>query len=339
MVPVKSFKPGTVFWHGVTCTESGEVIVNGRSEVKFYNTEGSLTKSISCNDVCYCTEGVCVLELMSQGIHYIARSCRYCNKLKIFKVNTDGESEGRELSLHTEKSNIEPVAMCHGGPGELCVIDQGLKAVIIFEISSRQVTEKKSIDINMEAEYLCYYNIPSLGEVVATTTGSRPYFSYTSEKQPNLCATSVSSKGTSVSGERIWGLQVNWNPWGIASDQEGHLYVGDYTNQQIVVLSGRSGIILQYLRPSVIRGSIHVEEIMWNSKEGVLVVRHGIDGSWFISFLKNDVLSKDGQSHYVPCTTSHPYQLKKPKLLGTCSTEYISTDSDSNYFNSASDSD
>ena len=331
MVPVKSFKPGTVYWHGVTCSESGEVIVNGHKEIKFYNIDGKVTKRVPCPDVSYCTEGVSVLELTSQGVRYVARSCRYCKLLKVFKMSTCDDGESYQLSLHKEKRHINPVAMCHGGPGELCVIDQGAKEVIIFKISPRQVTERKSITIDMKAEYLCYYNIQNLGEVIATTSGSRPYFGHGHEKQPNICATRVSTGGTTFSGDRLWGIQVDWNPWGIASDDNGHLYVGDYTNHQIVVLSGRSGIILQYLRPSVLRKSIHVEEIMWNSKDGVLIVRHGIDGEWFISFLKDEPIKYGQYCLNVPSPTLEDnYTLSN--MLATSTTSDSNSDSEPNYY-------
>ncbi len=140
--------------------------------------------------------------------------------------------------------SCHPGRMCIGGTEELCAIN--VEKITVFDTSNKEFKVKKELNIGNEVHYLCYYELPKLGAVVAT-----------------VCSWALMLEGFSLeSGQRVFKvggkdegggrLEVAgevWNPQAIQCDGTTHrLYVADQAHPRILMLDANTGSVLQILK-------------------------------------------------------------------------------------------
>ncbi len=181
-----------------------------------------------------------------------------------------------------------PYTMCQGKPGQIIAWNlQGeANSVSIFDITQipfRVVVPQ--MELGTRAWHMCYCELPGVGAALAVTSGLQE------------CKLSMFSLD---SGELLWSvggkdkrwLQVNvagteWVPKGVCGDNRGRLYVADYDNHRIIVLSAASGSVLQ-----VVHCRRHWEVGQgWVSDPGVTVYGADIEYEWDDYKLHKELIS------------------------------------------------
>ncbi len=267
----------------MTVTDTGEVVVWLRLygltwEVRWYDQNGELLHTLPPPPNC---EGLHIIAhhvLAVPRKQKVAFSCPFC---QCIWLGSQGAKEwsvawratGEEGS-EERKSQPMPKTMCQGKPGQ--IIAHYKKSVSVFDITQipfRVVVPKMTLGI--EAEYLCYCELPGVGDALAVTD---PYHAC------KLCMFSLDSGailwsigGKDKKGHRVKVAGAQWFPMGVCSDNRGRLYVVNWKegNGPILVLLAASGSVLQ-----VIQGKGHWEERMlrkyWVADPGVTVYKPDI---------------------------------------------------------------
>ncbi len=191
------------------------------------------------------------------------------------------------LGIKKKKGQPRPYSMCQGRQGQIIACNKHGEetSVTVFDIT--QVPFKvvvPELDLGMNAGDLCYCDLPGIGGALAVTDGMYGH---------KLCMFSLDCCAPGLdSGALLWtvggaGVKVagaEWDPRGVCTDNRGHLYVADWGNHCVIVLSAASGTVLQ-----VLQRTGHWEGAAWVLDPGTTV--YGPDIAYKENRPRNGVMS------------------------------------------------
>ncbi len=258
----KEFKvEGVGYYSSMTVTAAGEVVMKvrpgdegleSRYEARWYDQQGKLLKTLSPQ----CEHGYHgVLATEISGKQHVAFTCRFCQCFWL------GSLEAWNISREATSKELELNFICQGKPGQIIATTELYleKSVTVFDITQipfRMI--EPEIKLGMAASYLCYCDIPGVGDALAVTDvsgrwGRLAMFSLDS----GALLWSAGGEDGGLSGYlplKVAG--ANWTPYGVCTDNRGRLYVADLNNIRIIVFSVASGSVLQ-----VVQGRGHWEDV------------------------------------------------------------------------------
>ena len=281
---------GVWLCRSLTVMTAGEVVVlvrtqKGKLEVRWYNQQGKLLHTAPRPPQCDKFHAhLSVLAVEVGGKQQVALSCWECECIwlgtggtggfgKILRKVTGAWSVAWEPTGAKERGRQpRPGVMCQGKPGQIIAVNgydgESVSVFDIMQIPFRLVVPE--IKLGMQAEYLCYCELPGIGEVLAVTDGNIQY---------KLCMFSLDggtplwSVGDKVKmGKSVKVAGAEWWPVGLCSDNRGRLYVADCEEgtNRIIVFSAASGSVLQ-----VVQGRGHWEYVgrrrSWVADPGITV--------------------------------------------------------------------
>ncbi len=180
-----------------------------------------------------------------------------------------------------ERGHESPITMCSGKPGQIIVATGNYEypatwGVSVFNVvfdkilcKVKELAIAKRIKMNVQAGYICYFDIPGKGEAVAVTSVYPDVYS--------LCVYELTT------GSCLWTRGISqmgkWSPWGVCSDNKGQLYVSDnsQSNKRIVVFAAENGQFLQTSNDYFLGQPKH----LWWSKETESLIVHHMKGDKF----------------------------------------------------------
>ena len=266
--------------NSLTVTTAGEVVVwvgteSNTWEIQWYNQQGKLIHTAPSPPQCgHYGEDLSVLAVELGGKQQVALSCWLCQCIWLASQDTRAWSVAwqatGEKGSEERKGQPMPRTMCYGKPGQIIAWNmQGeWKSVSVFDITQipfRLVVPE--MKLGTSAEHLCYCDPPGVGGALAVTDFISDY---------KLCMFSLDS------GELLWTLGgldewgeplkvagAHWAPQGVCSDNRGRLYVADFGDNRIIVLSAASGSVLQEIKHQ------HVEDpryLCWDEQSKSIIV-------------------------------------------------------------------
>ncbi len=277
-IPGKQYQwnlPSEMYYcSSMTVTDAGDVVIciekpchgGGEYEVRWYDKEGILLHILPCP--VHRRDHIRILAVMVNGEQKIALSGNWCIWLGspgtgwvfAWQATVARMSEGRE-------KEPTPRVMCHGKPGQIIVENELQKSVSVFDIT--QIPFRligPEIKIGMVPNNLCYCELPGISDAIAVTDG---YYHRGKlgmfRLDSGICLWRVGGK-TGKQGQQMKLTFGELAPRGMCSDNRGRLYVADWVNNRIMVLSATSGSVLQ-----VVQGRGH-----WDDNDCNYVVDSGI---------------------------------------------------------------
>ncbi len=266
--------------------EEGEIIVSGQTQfgvkqIHMYNMDvlkGHRSHRIyprpqKCNH-----DTVYLLEADITDQKYLMISCGLCQKITAINKGSK-KIERTVVWKSTTKQQYRPGRMCLGGKGKIIVVDCSSQCLIIFDITSTKFHPKRNIHMGVDVDNLCYADVSEIGGVVFATC--RDPLTTGSGSTCQVLAKAIDTE------EVIWTLDEvaysemvqsdnseGWYPEGICSDYQGHLFIGDSGNKQIVMVEISTGHILKLFQPVEIAksGWIHMS---WSKSQNRLILSHG----------------------------------------------------------------
>ncbi len=235
-------------------------------EIHMYTIDGKLKRKILRPLKCV-HDTVFLLEVSIADRKYLAMSCQHCQNITLVQK---GENMMQPILAWETKTKKEcgPSKMCVGGPEEILVADCNSTSVMIFDITSSQFNIKRSIDVRMKVDNLCYANLPDVGPVIFTTNAFPTFQVSATAIEHGVLWTLDRKTYASEEGKK-------WLPKGICIDSEGHLFVADYGNKHIAVIEAMTGHILKIFQPPEIQGSKWLDHVLWCNSQNCLILSHG----------------------------------------------------------------
>ncbi len=252
----------------LTVTATGEVVLLGESygdsdEAQWYDQQGNMIHALpSPSQEEFWDLKVLAVEV--GGKQQVALSsdweqCIWLGSRDTNEWSVAWQATGEKWSEERE-GQPRPAAMCQGKPGQIIAYNmQGdCRSAVVFDITQipfRVVVQE--MKLGMMACHLCYCELPGVGGALAVAGNIQlSMFSMVSGE----CLWSIGGKDESwdEKGLLVKVAGAEWSPYAVCSDNRGRLYVADYDNTRIVVVSAASGSVLQ-----VVQGKCH-----WGILEG-----------------------------------------------------------------------
>ncbi len=251
---------GVDICYSMTVMAAGEVVVwvgtrnwetqSYTYEARWYDQQGKLIHTAPPPPKCG-HEHLSVLAVEVGGKQQVAISCYQCQCIWLGsrgaeKWSVAWQATGEEGS-EERRGQPKPHTMCQGKPGQIIAWNGDEKSVVVFDITQipfRVVVPE--MKLGMEARYLCYCELPRVGGALAVTDGASGYKLSMFSLNSGLLLWSVGGEDVRVQRVKVAG--VEWWPKGVCSDNRGRLYLADYYNNRIIVLSAASGLVLQVMQ-------------------------------------------------------------------------------------------
>ena len=237
--------------------------INLFTSLQVYNGKGELLKTWSdhaCRPIFSCP----ILEVFISGQQYIAISCKLCKQIKLYSSQLKSAHIGYDYQQNADRMDLDN--MCLGPGNTIMVCNQSWQgnSVCLFDSSTRPLKLQREIKTRDLLQNIHY----SEGCLFTTHAG----LTYSDM----ICATDFHI------GKTLWkvdGDQPRTLKFGMCTDQNGRLYIGDGTSNHLLVFHVTTGKLIQSVNLNIhpFVGSIH--NLAWDNSHPRLIMKV-IGKSW-----------------------------------------------------------
>ncbi len=266
LTEVKSWEMGV---EAMCTTAAGNIVVRTKKEIQVWGDRMGTTHT-TYNKICdkhpYDFKWICE---MTAG-KYLADLCSGCDEIRVVDMVK------RHVYTAYSPSPCSLWAMCSGpGEGSLLVWDYKYGSEAVIQLQWNETTKKldEVRRVNMPGDtvfYMCYMPHTDLLILI------RPY---------GNMVEAVKLQG-GADQPPVWQLQgevlgKEINPYGVSSDNEGHLYIADGRNSRVLVVNGFTGEVVQELLQDAGLGVVCDVRCMSNPRQ--ILVKHYSNNTWALT--------------------------------------------------------
>ena len=244
------------YYNFVSCVLSdGSIVIHGRrfdeveAKFHFFTKDGKPTGRMTSQ---LCEHFITLLSLIITGMEYLAVSCRDCKKIHL--INLQDEDQEPLVAYSSQENDIGP--MCQGEAGTLYTVGKYSGVVLVFDFTTTSFVLKRRLPEikNFYTLDICYMHRPGL-ITLCSNAPSRPMSKHMKKimQLGKLMKVDISDRICTLStdGHLMWDISPEIDDKKIKPKclvylpNQDLLLVGDGQNSRIIIVTGRTGCIVQ----------------------------------------------------------------------------------------------
>ncbi len=279
----------------MTVTESGDFIIwgrpdSGKDELWWFTKKGTIKHKILMPSTCKCKTIDCINIVCASilGKKSLVVSCYKCQCIWYLEVETKNWSIAWKASRKRAISNGAegqkhptpvPRRMCLGKPGQIIAVNgiasEGPYADSVSMLDITQIPFKVVVPLlklTLLPHYLCYCNIPLIGEAIAVTQwyGGGAWGGKLCMYNLNNGTLLWDVGGKDETGHPVEVKGAKWWPGGICSNGTDCVFLADAASNRILVFDAADGEVIQVIEHNHVPWDISWDQttqglVIWNT--------------------------------------------------------------------------
>ena len=285
----------------ITATENGDFMIWGQSngqsrsepdkdELWWFSKDGTVKDRLPMPSDCVCfkEDYVDMICISISGKQYVVLSCFNCQCIWHFSLESverewgvawkASRKRGRSGSQEA-KNKPRPGKMCQGKQGQIIALNgtswdpEGVTSISVFDVT--EIPFKVAVphlSIALRAYYLCYCNIPQVGEAIAVTEWYEGGGGQLCLHRLNDGKLLWSRGGRDEAGTPMEVAGDTWWAGGVCSNGRDRVLLADADSNRVIVFNAGNGEVTQVIKHETLQ---YPWDICWDQVSSGFIVWHG----------------------------------------------------------------